>query len=198
MGGSPGRSPPPLRPPRSTSPPGTRALWPPLRCPGFSGRIWRWGHGRLWGRTGRWGGGREEVWGLPGRVKEVAQNEEAPRAGRVRRFPRPALLLCHPTDAPDPRPLPRHFDPTPPRPRLTCAGRCGARSSRSARGNAESLRFGAGEAASRERGPAPLWPPSRCPGSTEQGRAGPSAFGKGGEIDDIVRIEAGRWCQLFS
>lgn len=45
--------------------------------------------------------------------------------------PAAALLLNCPTPG---SPL---FDPAPPRPRLTCAGRCGARSFRSAPGDAE-------------------------------------------------------------
>lgn len=64
----------------SQTDPGSQGSPPAL--PGFSWCI------RLRGRTGRWGGGREEVRGLPGRVKEVAENEEAPRSGRQRRLRR--------------------------------------------------------------------------------------------------------------
>lgn len=115
------------------------------------------------------GGAREEVRGLSRRVKEVAQNEEAPCARRLRRLRRrekragasgleqlpesptddaPALGPATWTQLPELR-------PAPPRPRLTCAGRCGARSHRSAAGRGTRSSSGLG----RRRG----WDAAVCP-----------------------------------
>lgn len=106
--------------PRGPRGSGSRVLWLALPCPG------RWGRTGYTGRTGRTGGGARRPGGsagLPGRVKEVAQNEEAPYVGWLRRLRRreqqggagrPAL---RPELPPRSRP-PGHQSPEP-RPRLT-------------------------------------------------------------------------------
>lgn len=164
-------SPSPFWPRASQADPGSQGSPPALPASSWCIRL-RGRTGRT-GRTGRWGGGREEVRGLPGRVKEVTENEEAPRSGRQMRLRRreergggagdPRCSSTAPRTRPPRAGSPR-LDPALPRPRLTCAGRSGLRSVLSASRDA-APGSPLGREASGECGRAPPWRVSRCLGS---------------------------------
>jgi hypothetical protein len=86
------------------------------------------------GRAGPWGGGQEEVRAAAWRVKEVAQNEEARRAGWLRLQKSAEELRCL-----DPAPRARVLRSAPwrrspaPCPASPGTGRCGLATSRAAR-----------------------------------------------------------------